>query len=58
MRYKCNKCGKELIEADVLKVRKRWGYLSTKDNEVHCFRLCEQCYDEIVSTFLIPIEIE
>ena len=54
----CNKCGKEIVEADVLSVEKRWGYFSEKDNEVHSFDLCEKCYDELVSTFQIPIEIE
>ena len=54
----CNKCGKEIVEADVLSVEKRWGYFSEKDNEVHSFDLCEKCYDELISTFQIPIEIE
>ena len=54
----CNKCGKEIVEADVLSVDKRWGYFSDKDNEVHQFDLCEECYDEMVSMFQIPVEIE
>ena len=60
----CNKCGKqlieknELLEADILSVDKRWGYFSDKDNEVHKFDLCEECYDEFVGTFQIPVEIE
>lgn len=54
----CNKCGKEIKEADVLSVEKRWGYFSEKDNEVHHFDLCEQCYDEMVASFQIPINIE
>ena len=54
----CNKCGKEIVEADALSVDKRWGYFSEKDNEVHKFDLCEECYDELVSKFQIPIEIE
>lgn len=57
-KYICNRCGKELAQEDVLSVEKRWGYFSDKDNEIHRFDLCEQCYDEIVSTFRIPIEIE
>lgn len=57
-KYICNRCGKELVQEDVLSVEKRWGYFSEKDNEIHRFDLCEQCYDEIVSTFQIPIEIE
>lgn len=58
----CNKCGKEIIvkngmsEEDVLSVEKRWGYFSSKDNEVHGFDLCEECYDRWIETFAIPIE--
>lgn len=60
----CNKCGREiprngnLFEEDVLHVEKRWGYFSGKDNEVHAFDLCETCYDELISSFEIPIEKE
>ena len=60
----CNKCGREIIvrneipEADVLSVNQRWGYFSERDNEVHKFDLCEQCYDVMIAEFQIPIEIE
>ena len=60
----CNKCGKEIkvirgvAQEDYLTVEKRWGYFSEKDNDVHRFELCEACYDEIVSQFQIPVEIE
>lgn len=60
----CNKCGKEIpmkgeiAQKDVLQVEKRWGYFSKRDNEVHKFDLCEECYDELIATFQIPIEIE
>ena len=39
-------------------VEKRWGYFSNKDNEVHRFDLCEECYDRMVSQFVIPVEKE
>ena len=58
----CNKCGKEILvengvaEADMLSVQKRWGYFSNKDNDVHEFDLCEECYDKWIATFAIPIE--
>ena len=58
----CNKCGKEILvkngvsEEDVLSVQKRWGYFSKKDNDVHDFDLCDECYDKWIATFLIPIE--
>lgn len=60
----CNKCGKEIavqgqvVQGDVLSVEKRWGYFSERDNEVHRFDLCESCYNELIATFQIPIEIE
>ena len=59
----CNKCGKEIAvengrySADVLQAEKRWNYPSDKDNEVHRFDLCEECYDAFVQTFSIPVEV-
>ncbi|MCI5867984.1 MAG: hypothetical protein MR224_00500 [Dorea sp.] len=58
----CNKCGRVIQVAggvpmeDVLEVEKRWGYHSKKDNQVDRFDLCEDCYDELVSSFRIKIE--
>ena len=60
----CNKCGKIILvnqgiaEEDTLSVEKRWNYFSHKDNDVHRFDLCEACYDEWTSAFLIPVEVE
>lgn len=60
----CNRCGKEIIVKngilveEVLSVQKRWGYFSNKDNEVHEFDLCEECYDEWIETFKIPVEVD
>lgn len=60
----CNSCKKEIKivngipEEEVLSVEKRWGYFSNKDNEVHRFDLCEQCYDRMVQAFEIPVEME
>lgn len=57
----CNKCGREIpvqggiLQEDVLEVEKRWGYHSRKDNQVDQFDLCEDCYDELVRSFLIKI---
>lgn len=59
----CNRCGKKIrvtahgTETDVLHVEHCWGYFSGKDGERHTFDLCEQCYDEIVKTFHVPVEI-
>lgn len=58
----CNKCGKEIRiekgvpQEDYLEVSKRWGYHSRKDNEVECFDICEDCYDEFTGQFRINIE--
>lgn len=58
----CNQCGKEIPvvhdvpREDTLAIEKRWGYFSDKDNEVHTFDLCEECYDRLVQGFLIPPE--
>lgn len=60
----CNKCGKEIQvkngvpKEDVFAATKRWGYFSNKDNEVHEFELCEACYDEWISSFVIPVEVK
>ena len=54
----CNKCGRVIENEDVLSLEKRWGYFSNKDNDVHKFDLCEKCYDEFISTFQIPVEVE
>ena len=57
----CNKCGKEILfsggmaKEDYLSVDKQWGYFSNKDTQTDSFDLCEECYDDFVKTFLIPI---
>ena len=58
----CTCCGKRIpvikgVPAeDVLDVEKRWGYASSKDNQVHRFELCEDCYDEMVRHFRVKPE--
>lgn len=60
----CNMCGKEIeiangiAKEDVLSVEKRWGYPSDKDNEVHRFDLCEECYDNWIRSFVVAVEKE
>ncbi|MCI6857705.1 MAG: hypothetical protein MR867_00220 [Eubacterium sp.] len=54
----CNKCKKEIAKEDYLFVAKEWGYFSEKDGQIHRFRLCESCYDNMVKQFLIPVEVE
>jgi ribosomal-protein-alanine N-acetyltransferase len=59
----CNVCGKKIVveqgilKEDVMEVSKEWGYFSKKDLEVHKFNICEDCYETMISTFKIPIEI-
>ena len=60
----CNKCGKQmLVDRGIVKegqfsIKYGWGYFSEKDGQVHQFDLCERCYDEYISSFLIPVEVE
>ncbi|MCL2253953.1 MAG: hypothetical protein FWC09_05850 [Lachnospiraceae bacterium] len=59
----CNKCKKVInVENNIIKeglyeVEYQFGYFSHKDGEIHSFDLCEDCYDEITNSFLIPPEI-
>lgn len=59
----CNVCGKQLkiehgiLKEDVFEARKEWGYFSKRDLEVHSFNICEDCYDKLIQTFAIPVEI-
>jgi hypothetical protein len=59
----CNVCGKKIImeqgimKEDVFEAAKEWGYFSKYDLEVHKFNICEECYDKLIASFKIPIEI-
>ncbi len=59
----CNVCGKKIVveqgilKEDMVAVSKEWGYFSKRDLEVHRFNICEDCYDKLVATFKIPIEV-
>jgi Fe2+ or Zn2+ uptake regulation protein len=59
----CNSCGKILkiengiLKEDAFEATKEWGYFSDRDMEVHHFNLCEDCYEELISKFLIPVEV-
>ena len=39
-------------------VEYNWGYFSNKDCERHILDLCEECYNQIVKEFKIPVDIE
>lgn len=59
----CNKCGKEIkvvkgiAHEGVFHSAYQWDYFSEKDGEIHSFDLCEACYNEIVSGFVLKPEI-
>lgn len=59
----CNKCGKKMklhngFPAEgVCPVTVRWEYFSEKDGEIHHFDLCEECYDNFVKGFAVPVEV-
>ena len=59
----CNVCGRTLcmekgvLKEDAVQVTKEWGFFSNRDLEIHKFTMCENCYDQIISNFKIPIEI-
>lgn len=59
----CNVCGRQLemengiLKEDVFEAAKEWGYFSNKDLEVHKFNICEDCYEEMISKFKIPVSI-
>ena len=56
----CNRCGRILksengiLREDVFEGKKQWGYFSKKDTKMHSFVLCEECYDKMISRFVIP----
>ena len=58
----CNKCGKTVkykngvLKEDFCEIIKDWGYFSKKDLETHKFNLCEECYDELVGGFVVPVK--
>lgn len=59
----CNKCKKSLkVENGILKegcfhTDFVFGYFSRKDGQRHSFDLCEECYDNMVAEFLLPVDI-
>lgn len=60
----CNGCGRkmkkqgEILREDILHVEKSWGYFSGKDTQKHSFDLCEDCYENMIQGFAIPVQIE
>lgn len=59
----CNGCGEEtlaenyIIKKDFLSVKKDWGYFSERDGETDQWDLCERCYEKVVDSFRIHMNI-
>lgn len=57
----CNKCGKEIKKQnqvymeDFVEINKEWGYFSQKDGERHQIIMCEECYNDWIDQFLVPV---
>lgn len=57
----CNICGVTLsfdvttFGQEYAFIQKDWGYFSSKDGERHTIRLCEQCYDQWIRSFKVPM---
>ena len=64
VRVVCNRCGKELrLENGILKegcfsADVVFGYFSRRDGVRHRFDLCEDCYDEMIVHFCVPVEAD
>lgn len=60
----CNHCGKKLaVEHGILRegafhADKSWDFFSEKDGEIHHWDLCEECYDQLLSSFRIEADVE
>ena len=60
----CNCCGKKLvvqhgiIREGCISIDHAWDYFSEIDGQIHHFDLCEDCYDEMISGFKLPVETE
>jgi hypothetical protein len=58
----CNCCGKILkseqgyLKEECITIEHTFGYFSRKDTAVHKADLCEECYDSIISSFVLPVE--
>ena len=59
----CNKCGKvlkkinDIYREDYLEVRKDWGFFSTKDGKTYRFTICEECCENMVKSFMVPVGV-
>ncbi|MCI8947612.1 MAG: hypothetical protein HFI91_11270 [Lachnospiraceae bacterium] len=60
----CNCCGRKIttengiVKEGCVSLEIPFGFFSEKDGEIHCFDLCEFCYDRMIADFQIPVEIQ
>ncbi len=61
LEIQCNRCGKKLlIENGELAEgcffgKQNFGYFSRKDRTTQSFELCEDCYDQWIGSFKVPV---
>lgn len=62
----CNKCGRSCCPEELrveeeyfqfVQLKVQWGYYSTHDLEQHQSHLCNGCYDELIASFVVPVEV-
>lgn len=58
----CDRCGlscrdKIDMNLEYAEMKAMWGYGSGKDCERHKIQLCEKCYDEMVETMKIKVQV-
>lgn len=60
----CNSCGRKMVVNEgivregCISVDHAWDFFSEKDGEIHHFDLCEDCYDDMIDRFHIPVDVE
>ena len=47
-----------IVREGVLRIDHTWDYFSEKDGEVHHLDICEECYDNLIQTLRLPVELE
>jgi len=58
----CNCCGKKLnsekgyLKEECINIEHVFGYFSKKDGIRQKLDLCEDCFDRIAASFMIPVE--
>lgn len=60
---RCNQCGRKLkteqgqLQEDAFFGVKEWGYFSDRDLEIDHFVICEQCYQNWIQGFKVPVAV-